>query len=257
MEDVFSNLLATYGPFTVFLLLVATGFGIPLGEDFIIIPAGILIGHGSLDPVPTAIFAYVGCIVSDCMWFVLCWKYGTPLLHKRWVKRFVHPRRLLEIKHRIERRGAWVIVMSRFIPGSRTPATTAAGILHFPFWKFLVATAVPCVVTVPLQLLLGVAVARGFGTMDTVDVIHRMIAVVVLMIAFLAALAWWRNRRAHRVRRPRAKATWLRRFRSRKVRPAEQPVRTADPTTHTPSGSPGTRAGAPARRASGRSPDPA
>ncbi len=250
MEDVFANLLATYGPFAVFLLLLATGVGIPLGEEFIIIPAGILIGHGSLDPVLTAVFAYVGCIVSDCTWFALCWKYGTPLLHKRWVKRFVHPRRLLEIKHRIERRGAWVIVMSRFIPVARTPATTAAAILHMPFWKFFLATAVPCVVTVPLQLLIGVAIGRGFGTMETVDVIHRMILVVVVMIVLLAALAWWRNRRAHRVRPPRAKATWLRRFRSRRIRPA-------DPTAHTPSESPRTRAGAPARRASGQSPGPA
>ena len=50
MEDFYANLLGSYGPFAVFLLLMLTGIGIPLGEDVVIIPAGILAGAGTLDP---------------------------------------------------------------------------------------------------------------------------------------------------------------------------------------------------------------
>ncbi len=32
MADFYANLLSTYGPFAVFLLLMLTGIGIPLGE---------------------------------------------------------------------------------------------------------------------------------------------------------------------------------------------------------------------------------
>ena len=191
-----------------------TGIGIPLGEELIVIPAGILLGFGDLQPWwMTAMFAYLGVVCSDCMWFTLCWTYGTPLLHKKWFKRAVHPRRLLQVKHQIEERGTWVIVMARFIPGSRTPAITAAGVLHLPFWKFALATASVTGLTVPLQLGLGYLISQGVATHESSDRILWIVAVVVGILAVLLTLAWWRQIRSHRHRPPRAKAAWLRRFR--------------------------------------------
>jgi membrane protein DedA with SNARE-associated domain len=213
MEDFYANLLGDYGPLAVFLLLLLTGVGVPLGEDLIIIPAGILVGSAALDPWLTAAAAYAGVLISDCMWYALCSVYGTRLLQSRWFKRTLHPRRLLEFKHHVERRGAWVVLMARFIPGSRTPAITAAGVLHLPFWKFVLATAAGCLVTVPLQLGLGYLIAEGIGTMGTADLVRAILGVVVLILAILLGLAWWRQHRAERKKRPRAKAAWLRRFR--------------------------------------------
>ncbi len=219
MEEVYSNLLGVYGPLTVFVALLLTGIGIPLGEDVVIIPAGILVGHGKIGLVQTAVAAYAGVLISDFTWYWLCRKFGTPLLHKRWFKRIVHPRRLLEVKHEIERRGAWVVVMSRFIPGSRTPAITASGVLHLPFWKFALAESTSCLATVPLQLGFGYAIAQGLGTLKTADLILSLIGAVLLILVLMLGLAWWRHHRTHRKHAPRAKAAWLRRFRPRRLRP--------------------------------------
>ena len=220
MESLYDNLLGMYGPFAVFLLLMLTGIGVPLGEDLILIPAGILLGFGELQPIwMTGLFAYLGVLCSDCMWFVLCWTYGTPLLHKRWFKRAVHPRRLLEIKHQIERRGMWVIVIARFVPGSRTPAITAAGVLHLSFWKFALATGAACLVTVPLQLGLGYFISQGVGSPEAADRIQWFIAAIAVILAVLMALALWRKQRSQAKRPPRAKASWLRRFRTSRHSP--------------------------------------
>ena len=220
MESLYDTLLGMYGPFAVFLLLMLTGIGVPLGEDLILIPAGILLGFGELQPIwMTGLFAYLGVLCSDCMWFVLCWTYGTPLLHKRWFKRAVHPRRLLEVKHQIEQRGMWVVVIARFVPGSRTPAITAAGVLHLSFWKFALATAGACLVTVPLQLGLGYFISKGVGSAESADRIKWFIVVIVGILAVLLVLAWWRQQRTHAHRPPRAKARWLRRFRTSRHSP--------------------------------------
>ena len=220
MESLYDNRMGMYGPFAVFLLLMLTGIGVPLGEDLILIPAGILLGFGELQPLwMTAMFAYLGVLCSDCMWFVLCWTYGTPLLHKRWFKRAVHPRRLLEIKHQIERRGMWVVVMARFVPGSRTPAITAAGVLHLSFWKFALATGAACLVTVPLQLGLGYFISTGVGSQESADRIKWFIAAVACVLAVLVVLALWRKQRTQAHRPPRAKARWLRRFRTSRQSP--------------------------------------
>ena len=219
MEEVYSNLLSNYGPWAVFVALLLTGIGIPLGEDIVIIPAGILVGHGKIDLVQTAVAAYAGVLLSDFLWYWLCRKFGTPLLHKRWFKRAVHPRRLLEIKHQIEQRGMWVVVMARFVPGSRTPAITAAGVLHLSFWKFALATAAACLVTVPLQLGLGYFISKGVGSPESADRIKWFIAVIVGILGVLLVLAWWRQQRTHAHRPPRAKARWLRRFRTSRHSP--------------------------------------
>lgn len=218
MDEVYVNLLSTYGPVAVFLLLMLTGFGIPLGEDLVVIPAGILIAHGDLNGPLTAACAYLGVLGADFLWFAICHQYGTPLLHKRWFKRVIHPRRLLQIKHELERRGTWVIVMARFIPGTRTPAITSAGVLHLAFWKFALAEAACCLVTVPLQLSLGYGIAVGVGTEQSADLIRSLIGGVVLILAILICLAWWRARHVERRRLPRAKAAWLRRFRVHPLR---------------------------------------
>lgn len=216
----YDTLFDTYGPFAVFLLLMLTGIGIPLGEDLITIPAGVLIGYGTLNPWMTVLCAYAGILLSDAMWYGVCYRFGTPLLHRRWFKRLVHPRRLLEVKHQIEHRGAWVVFMSRFVPGSRTPAITASGLLHMPFWRFIGASSAGCVFTVPMQLGLGYLIAKGIGTNHTADMVQTMVAIVILVLAIMLGLAIWRKYRSQHRAPPRAKARWLREFRVRSHRPA-------------------------------------
>lgn len=213
MDGFISTNIGVYGPFAVFFLLMLSGIGIPVGEDLVIIPAGILVGNGELPLWPTLLAGYLGVVCSDCLWFTLCHRYGAHLLHKRWFKRVVHPRRLLEAKHQIEQRGVWVVVMARFIPASRTPTITIAGLLHLPFWQFALATAVCVLVTAPLQLGLGYLIAFGLGTQRTADLVLYILGGVMLIVAIALAYRWWRAHKPMQKRLPRARAAWLKRFR--------------------------------------------
>ncbi|MHC4991581.1 MAG: VTT domain-containing protein [Planctomycetota bacterium] len=227
MEAFIANNLDAYGPFAVFLLLMLSGIGISLGEEIVIIPAGALVGHAELGLGPTIVAAYLGVVCSDILWFTLCHRYGTRLLHRRAFKRLVHPRRLLEAKHQMERRGTWMIVMARFVPGSRTTAITVAGILHLPFWKFAIATAGCAVITAPLQVAIGVLSTRVVSVESTAELLQLVVAMVVLVIAALAALRLWRRHRTAQRRLPRAKARWLRRFHMPRLRRGGQAGRSS------------------------------
>ena len=132
----FINQYAEYVPWIVLGLLLASGFGIPIAEDIVIIPAGVLIGEQMLGSdiwLPTLICAIIGVATADMLWFTWCSRFGTRLLHQRFFRRLLHPKRLLQAKHQIDRRGVWFIVAARFIPGSRTPAITVAGLMHLKF----------------------------------------------------------------------------------------------------------------------------
>lgn len=213
MEEFIAQNLSSYGPVAVFVLLMATGIGVPLGEDLIVIPAGFLVGQQEMGFVPTLVAAYLGVVLSDLMWYGLCFKFGTRLLHLRAFKRMVHPRRLLEAKHQMEARGAWMVVAARFVPGSRTTAITAAGILHMSFWKFAVATASTVWLTALIQIGIGVLSVRVLGVEDTAGLIRLVVGMMVLAISGTLAMKTLRRHRASRRRAPRAKAAWLRRSR--------------------------------------------
>ncbi len=214
MADFIASEIEIYGPLAVFVLLMLSGIGIPLSEDLIIIPAGLFVGNGELPLWPTLLAAYCGVVLSDVLWFLICHRYGSHLIHRRWFKRLVHPRRLLEAKYQVERNGAWVIVMARFIPASRTPTITISGLLHLPLWKFAVATASCVLLTAPLQLGLGFLIARGLGTQETADLVAYALTGAALVTAALLGRRWWMQHRGGAQRRmPRARAAWLRRFR--------------------------------------------
>lgn len=213
MEDFIATNLEVYGPIAVFFLLMLSGIGIPVGEDLVIIPAGIFVGNSELPVLPWLAAAYLGVVCSDCLWFLICHRYGTHLVHRRWFKRMVHPRRLLEAKHQVEMRGVWVIVMARFIPASRTPTITIAGLLHLPFWQFALATASCVLITAPLQLGLGYLIALGIGTQSRADLIMYIIGGLMLIALFVFVFRWWRQHKPTQRRLPRARASWLRKFR--------------------------------------------
>lgn len=217
MEELVTSNLELYGPLAVLFLLMLSGFGLPVSEDLVIVPAGLLVGQGDMPLVPTLFAAWLGVAFSDCMWFVLCHRYGAYLIHKPWFKRMIHPRRLLEAKHQVETRGVWVIVMARFIPGSRTPTITIAGLLHLPFWQFFTATLLCVSITAPLQLGLGYLISLGLGAQRLADLVLYFIAGAMAVALVVFAVRWWKQHQPGHKRLPRARAAWLRRFRVRRI----------------------------------------
>lgn len=206
----------TWGPWVVFGLLLLSGVGIPLGEDIIVIPAGLLVGHGELPLMPTLMAAYFGVVIGDLMWFAVCSKLGTRLLHMRWFKRVVHPRRMLQVKYQFDQRGAWVIVLARFIPASRTTTITVAGMMHMKFWKFALVTIGCVLITAPMQLFAGWWIAQSLKVESTVESIFRLFGLVMVVVAIVLIYRLWSRHRRSGKRTPRARVSWLRHFSRKK-----------------------------------------
>jgi membrane-associated protein len=203
-----------YGPWAILIIFVLSGIGLHLSEDFILIPAGFLIAHGEQLPLwETLIAAYVGLVIGDLLWILLCRRYGTRMVQSRWFKRIVHPRRLLEAKHQMELRGIMVVVLARFVPGTRTPTITMAGILHLSWWKLVIVEFCACAVTVPLQVGIGYLAGKGMGESKSMGELILKLVAATAAVALLGLIAhWWVQRRKTVGRAPRSKAAWLRTF---------------------------------------------
>ena len=93
-----------------FLLLLCSGVGIPISEDIVNIPAGMLVADSPSLLWLMLIAAYVGVCCGDVLWFLVVSKFGARLLHVRWFKRLMQTSPAGEVQ--IDRRGAWVIVLA-------------------------------------------------------------------------------------------------------------------------------------------------
>lgn len=218
--------LVEYGPAAIFVAFVVSGIGLHLSEDFILVPAGIFayeqyVATGSWSWfVQASVAAWLGIIAGDAGWIWICRHFGGKLLGWKRFRRLIGPRTLLEFKYEIDRRGAVALLIARFIPGARTPMVTMSGLMQLSWWKILAVEAAGVLVTAPLQIGIGVGVAKIGSQFESAA--HRWIlyigatlAVVALMGAVHVLIA--RRRSANRP--PRAPMKWLAGFAKKIARP--------------------------------------
>jgi len=200
-------------PWIVFGLLLLSGIGIALGEEWVIIPAAAIVSNGEMPIWPTLLAAYFGVVFGDFIWFFVCSKFGTKILDIKCFKKLFHPKRMLQAKYQFDRRGAWVIVFARFIPGSRTPTIAVSGMMHMPFVKFAIPTVLCCLITAPVQFFVGWWFADIFQAEDKLSSITKLVGLVMVVFAAVLVYKLWSRRKGSGQSVPRAKASWLRRFR--------------------------------------------
>lgn len=212
--DVFiHNFLGQYGWLAMIVLLLASGVGIPIGEELVNVPAGIFVGKGEMPVWSTFLAAYVGVLGGDFLWFWICARFGRRLLGVRWFRRIVHPRRVLQVKHQFDRRGAWVLLIARFIPGTRSPALTIAALMHMPLRKFIPVELVCCAITTPLQVGIGILIGRELAGQSLQTTIFTALGVIASIVALTALFNWWISSRRKGGPSPRAPIAWLRNHR--------------------------------------------
>ena len=193
--------------------MVVSGAGLHFPEDMVIIPAGWEIAKGHFSLINTCFAAYWGVVLGDTGWFLVCRFFGTRLLRSTWLLRAVHPRRILEMKYLIDHYGAWVLVICRLIPGTRTPALTVGGLMHLNCWTFLAVELPMVFLTVGSQLAIGYFAARG----DEISGLWHAVILCAggILVAGIFVLVFILRRKIARgdICLPRASMQWLRKIR--------------------------------------------
>jgi membrane protein DedA with SNARE-associated domain len=217
-----------YGAWFIFFAFIICGIGLHISEDFLLIPAGVAIYHGNMDWTSTIIAAYFGLILGDTGWIWVCRNFGTRLVHSKRFLRFMGPRRLLEAKYAMEERGVIVLILARFIPGTRTPVLTMTGILHMPWWKFLAVECTTVAITAPVQIAIGWVGAAGYAhAKNAGSMLTLGLAGIAVTVAAVVIHRWMKQAKARKGPRPRSPVSWLRTFGRAHARPTNGAATTA------------------------------
>ncbi|NKQ28398.1 DedA family protein [Streptomyces galbus] len=124
------------------LVIGLESLGIPLPGEIILVSAALMASqHGGINPFVLGACATVGAVVGDSIGYAIGRKGGRPLL--AWLGR-KFPRHFGEghvatAERSFEKWGMWAVFFGRFIALLRIFAGPLAGVLHMPYWKFLVA----------------------------------------------------------------------------------------------------------------------
>ena len=151
-------------------------------SETMVITAAVLAAQGDLLIVVIVPAVALGAFLGDNVSYLLGRRVGDPVA-RRLFRGEKGQARLDWAERAIQRRGAVLIAVGRFIPGGRTATTFAAGTLEMPYRRFVVADAVAAAIWavyvsalgylggeafneslwLPLAASLGCAMAVGLG----------------------------------------------------------------------------------------------
>lgn len=173
--------IADPGPAWLALLIAC---GTLLSEDLACIAAGVLIAEGRL-PIG---FAVLGCgggvILGDAALYGLGRCVRSGAIRAGWLRsRLSEPGRLEEIRRRLAERGDAFLFTSRFLPGIRFPVYVLAGMLGWPFGRFMRVLILAALLWTPA--LVTAAALLGRAALEHLQGVALWITVPVFLLATL------------------------------------------------------------------------
>jgi membrane-associated protein len=170
----------------------ATDVLLPLiPSETIVIAAAVLAAQGDLLIWLIVPAAALGAFLGDNISYWLGRRIGDPIA-RRFFRGEKAKARLDWAEAAIRKRGVFLIVIGRFIPGGRTATTFAAGTLEMDYRRFLLADGAAAAVWALYVSLLGYL---GGASFEDNLWLPLLIALAVATLVAAAAEAWRRFQR--------------------------------------------------------------
>ncbi|MBK9315450.1 MAG: alpha/beta fold hydrolase [Acidobacteria bacterium] len=186
---------------TAFVIILLLALATLVSEDLTCIAAGIMASQGRLGFAMATLGCFAGIFIGDLMLYFAGRWLGRPALKMPPMRWLIRPADLARSSAWFSRQGPKVILLSRFMPGTRLPTYFAAGALETSFWRFALFFFIACAVWTPL--LVGGAMVLGGGVFTSAAMggqsilLRAIIAVLLVLIPvrFLIRILTHKGRR--------------------------------------------------------------
>ncbi len=177
-----------------------------VSEDLTTIAAGMLISQDVLS-VSTAFWGcFLGIFLGDGLLYLIGLVLGRPAMKLPILRRLLTPEKVAECEAWFARNGIQVVIMSRFLPGTRLPTYFAAGVMRSRASFFMLAAAIATAIWTPLLLgaswFFGDRLSALFTQLGAHPWIVVPLSFAILIVVFqgFSKLTNWRWRRRFRSR---------------------------------------------------------
>ena len=194
--------ISSLGLLGVVLMMAIESACIPLPSEIIMPFAGYLVSQGHFNLVMAATAGALGCNLGSALAYAVGQYGGRPFV-ERWGGYLLITRRDLDAADRFfARHGSLAVFIGRLLPVVRTFIALPAGIVRMPLVKFHLYTFVGSWIWCFVLAYIGMKLGQAWESNPTLrSIMHRVDAVIVVLVAIGVAFYVWRHLR-HRVRRP-------------------------------------------------------
>jgi membrane-associated protein len=164
-------------------------------SETVLVLAGNLASLGDLS-LPLVILAgAAGAVTGDNISYGVGTWVGEKTV-KRWFASEKWHRRLEWAERGFAERGAYIIVIARFLPGGRTAVTFSAGYVHSLRWRrFLVYDVVAGLVWATYGAMLGYVGGKTFENQPWKGLLLSLVLAMTVGLVIEAVRHWWQRRR--------------------------------------------------------------
>jgi membrane protein DedA with SNARE-associated domain len=145
----------------IFLLAMLDAILPVVPSETSVITAGVLAASGRLSLPLVVVSAAVGAAAGDNLAYLIGRRFGDPAT-RRFFSSEKSRQRLDWARRQLSERGGQLILVGRFIPGGRTVVTLTAGLLHYPWRRFVVLDGIAALVWALYAAGLGYFGGRAF-----------------------------------------------------------------------------------------------
>jgi membrane protein DedA with SNARE-associated domain len=185
-----TGLIATYGPWAVFALMVPESACIPVPSEVTLLFSGFAVHQGWMSLAAAVAAATAGNLAGSLLAY---WVGATGVLSRTRVTRAA----LERSQHVLARHGTRAVFIARLLPLARTFVSLPAGARHVPLGRFVALTVAGCALWAFAFVLAGALLGASWAQASSL--LGR-----VLLLAGLLVLALTLRRRGHaRARRRR------------------------------------------------------
>jgi len=153
---------------------------VPTGA--VVSAAAVVAAHaGGVHVGVVVILAAVAAYVGDCVTFALCRGGSRPVI--RWLGWDQDTKGLVKARQRLEDHGVQALIVARLVPAGRIPVIMAAGVVDYPWNRFLPGGAVAALVWAMAYATLGLVGGTVF-----VEPWQGIVVVIAVTLAITIAV---------------------------------------------------------------------
>ncbi len=201
METIIELLINTPLPFYV-IMLIAIGATLienilpPAPGDFMVIFLGSLIGLGKADFLSLIIATTIGSTIGFILMYLLGKYFGHKVIDSNRFK-FINEKTLHKPRYWFHKYGYFIIVINRFLTGTRAVISFLAGISEMNLTLTAVLAGLSSLLWNGLLIYLGMVAGTNWRAVDNYVSIYGcyIILPIFAMIALYFAYKWVKNKR--------------------------------------------------------------
>ncbi|MFH2037519.1 MAG: VTT domain-containing protein [Candidatus Zixiibacteriota bacterium] len=182
-----------YGPIWIYLILIAASFVEnifpPFPGDFFTLAGGALAAGGWLNIFGVFACVYIGGIGSTIFVYHLGKRYGLEYFIRKDFKVF-SAQDIISLEEWFSRRGAWLLIFSRFIVGARAVIALVSGISQYRKDRFILFTSISFWFFNGLLLFSSYLFVVNFETIAKYFHAYEKIAWPIIIAVIVGIIIW-------------------------------------------------------------------